>query len=141
MREAIQTGQWSNNQLNRFKLIKDELTIDHDNNVLLRGTRIVIPTCLTKRVIQIAHEGHQGQAKTKSLLREHVWFLDMDKAVKAELDQCLACQATAQPNPPEQLQSSPLPSCVWDKLKIDFYGQLTSGQYILVIMDCYSRFP
>ena len=136
MREAIQTGQWSNNQLNRFKLIKDELTIDYDNNVLLRGTR-----CLTKRVIKIAHEGHQGQAKTKSLLREHVWFPDMDKAVKAELDQCLACQATAQPNPPEQLQSSPLPSCVWDKLKIDFYGPLPSGQYIFVIMDCYSRFP
>ena len=141
VREAIQTGQWSNNQLNRFKLIKDELTIDYDNNVLLRGTRIVIPTCLTKRVIKIADEMHEGQAKTKSLLRENVWFPDMDKAVKAELDQCLACQATAQPNPPEQLQSSPLPSCVWDKLKIDFYGPLPSGQYIFAIMDCYSRFP
>ena len=126
--ELLCLVQWSNNQLNRFKLIKDELTIDYDNSVLLRGTRIVIPTCLTKCVIQIAHEGHQGQAKTKSLLREHVWFPDMDKAVKAELDQCLACQATAQANPPEQLQSSPLPSCVWDKLKIDFYGPLPSGQ-------------
>lgn len=55
----------------------------------------------------------------------------MDKAVKAEPDQCLACQATAQPNPPEQIQSSPLPSGVWDKLKIDFYRALPSGQYIL----------
>ena len=58
-----------------------------------------------------------------------------------ELDQCLAWQATAQPNPPESLQSSPLPVCVCDKLKIDFYGPLPSGQYILVIMNCYSRFP
>ena len=65
----------------------------------------------------------------------------MDKAVKAELDQCLACQATTQPNPPEPLQSPPLTNCAWDKLKIDFYGSLPSGQYILVIMDCYSRFP
>ncbi len=111
--EAIQTGQWSNIQLKQFKLIKDDLAMDYDNNVLLRGTRIVIPISLTKRVIQIAHEGHQGQAKTKSLLREHVWFPDMDKAVKAELDQCLACQATAQQNSPEPLQSSPLPGCVW----------------------------
>jgi hypothetical protein len=31
---------------------------------------------------------------------EHVWFPNMDKAVKAELDQCLASQPTAQPNPP-----------------------------------------
>ncbi len=65
----------------------------------------------------------------------------MDKAVKAELDQCLACQATAQANPPEPLQSLPLPGCVWDKLKIEFYGPLPSGQHISVIMDCYSRFP
>ena len=57
VREAIQTGQWSNTQLKQFKLIKDDLTIDYDNNVLLRGTRIVIPISLTKRVIQIARTG------------------------------------------------------------------------------------
>ena len=62
-------------------------------------------------------------------------------AVKAELDQCLACQATAQLNPPEQIESSPFPSSVWDKLKINFYGSLLSGQYVPVNLDCYSRFP
>lgn len=65
----------------------------------------------------------------------------MDMAVKAELDQCLACQATAQLNPPEQIQLSPFPSGVWDKHKKDFYGSLLSGQYVPVNLDCYSRFP
>ena len=65
----------------------------------------------------------------------------MDKAVKVELNHYLACQTTTQPNPSEPLQSPPLPNCAWDKPKIDFYGPLPSGQYILVIMDFYSRFP
>ena len=34
-----------------------------------------------------------------------------------------------------------LKSASLDKLKIDFYDPLPTGQYILVILDCYSRFP
>ena len=81
LRDAIQTGQWSNTQLKQFESIKDEPTIDYNNSVLLRGSRIIILASRTKRVIQLAHEGYQGLARTKSLLREHVWFPDMDKAV------------------------------------------------------------
>ena len=43
VRDAIQTEQWSNSQLKRFEPIKDELATNHDNGILLRGTRIVIP--------------------------------------------------------------------------------------------------
>ena len=34
-----------------------------------------------------------------------------------------------------------MPDAPWDKVKIDFYGPLPSGQYILVVIDCYSRLP
>ena len=129
VRTAIQTGQWSSSELKQFKPIKDELSIDYTNNVVLRGTRLVIPSSLVQpsmvqRVIQLAHEGHQGQARTKALIREHVWFPEMDKKVRAELEKCLACQATGQPSQPEPLRSTPLPNKAWDKLKIDFYGPL-----------------
>ena len=138
---AIQTGQWSHPGLKQFKPIKDELSIDYTNNVVLRGTRIVLPSSLLHHVIQLAHEGHQGQARTKALMREHVWFPEMDKKVRAELEKCVACQATGQLSQPEPLRSTPLPNKAWDKLKIDFYGPLPTGQYILVVLDCYSRFP
>ena len=108
LRAAIRTRCWNSDRIRPFKQIKEEITIDH-HNVLLRGTRIIIPTSLQQHVIQIAHEGHQGQAKTKALLREHVWFPDMEKAVKTELEHCLACQATLQPNPPEPIKSAPMP--------------------------------
>ena len=122
-------------------MLKDEITIDHNNKILLRGTRIVIPASLQKRTIQIAHEGHQGQARTKALLREMVWFPGMDEQVRTELEHCLACQATAQPNHPEPIKTAPMPNRPWDEVKIDFYGPLPTGQYILVVIDCYSRFP
>ncbi|CAB4009826.1 Retrovirus-related Pol poly from transposon [Paramuricea clavata] len=133
IRTAIQTGQWSSSELKQFKPIKDELSIDYTNNVVLRGTRLVIPSSLV--------QGHQGQVRTKALIREHVCFPEMDKKVRAELEKCLACQATGQPSQPEPLRSTPLPNKAWDKLKIDLYGPLPTRQYILVILDCYSRFP
>ena len=65
----------------------------------------------------------------------------MDKQVRTELEHCLACQATSQPNSPEPLNISAMPDRSWDKVKIDFYGPLPTRQYILVVIDCYSRFP
>ena len=65
----------------------------------------------------------------------------MDKRVRTELEHCLACQGTSQPNSPEPLNEPPVPDSPWDKVKIDFYGPLPTGQYVLVVTDCYSRFP
>ena len=65
----------------------------------------------------------------------------MDEQVRTELENCLACQATAQPNHPEPIKTAPMHNRPWDKVKIDFYGPLPTGQYILVVIDCCSRFP
>jgi hypothetical protein len=57
--------------------VKDELSVTN-NGILLRDTRMVIPASLQDRAINLAHEGHQGVAKTKRLLRERVWFPNID---------------------------------------------------------------
>ena len=110
------------------------------NNILLRGMRIIVPVSLQKHTIKMAHQGHQGLCKTKSLLLEHVWFPRMDKLVKEEIDQCIPCQATGQPNPLEPLHSVAMPDGLWEKVNIDFKGALPSGQYLLVIIDSYSLY-
>ena len=58
--------------------IQQELTVCSTNCIILRATRIDVPEILQQRVIDLAHEGHQGIAKTKSLLREKVWFAGID---------------------------------------------------------------
>ena len=67
LRAAIRTGHWET--VKQYKPIKDEITIG-SNNIILRGSRIIIPDALRQRAIDIAHESHQGISKTKALLRE-----------------------------------------------------------------------
>ena len=79
--------------------------------------------------------------KTTSLLREYVWFPGIGQRGKEEVGKCIACQATSQPNPPEPMQSTPMPSHAWNELKVDLCGPFPSGHYILVVIDVYSRYP
>ena len=87
--------------------------------------------------------GHQGIVKTKSLIREKVWFPGIDKMVKDKVDNCLACQAVtpSKSSRIEPLQMTPLPSGPWKMLAMDFLGPFPSGDYLLVVIDEYSRFP
>ena len=50
--------------------VQQEFTVCSTNCIIPRGTRIVVPEILQQRVIDLAHEGDQGIAKTKSLLRD-----------------------------------------------------------------------
>ena len=123
-----------------FKLIKDELSIN--NGLLLRGDRIVIPRRLQKKIIRIAHRSHQGIVKTKALLRETVWFPGIDRQVEQAVQECILCQAaTRSKSTQAPLKMTILPDGPWEELSADFHGPLSTGDYLLVVIDDYSRFP
>lgn len=127
--------------LKQFKLVSDELTVSPGDDIILRGTRIVIPTALQQRALQIAHESHQGIVKTKALLREKVWYPGIDQQVETLIRTCLACQVNTPVTQTEPLKMTELPAAPWHSVSADFYGPLPSGEYLLVIVDDYSRFP
>ncbi len=81
VRAAIRLKRWDSPVVQSFKSIKDELTVT-THGVILRGTRIVIPKSLQQKAVDIAHEAHLGVEKTKSLVREKIWFLQIDVMVK-----------------------------------------------------------
>ena len=103
--KAVESGDWSTDRVKPFRNIKEEITVDHANGILLRGTRIIIPSTLQANIISLAHKGHQVLAKTKASLREYAWFPSCDKAVKDELETWLPCQITGPTKPPEPLQT------------------------------------
>ena len=121
--------------------IRDELSVSHDHDLLLRAHRLILPHALRQRAINIAHEGHQGLTKTKQLLREKIWFPGIDGLTKKLLDNCLACQATTIQHPLEPLRMTELPQAPWQQLSIDFCGPLPSGDMLFVVIDEYSRYP
>jgi hypothetical protein len=81
---SIKSGNWTkfskskNSEWKSIYNLRNEFTLT-DTGIILRNTRILTPKSLTKRIIEVAHEGHQGTVKTKSLLCEKVWFPGIDK--------------------------------------------------------------
>ena len=63
VRVCLQSGDWSK-VLKDFAVVCNELT--YLGQVVLQGIRIVIPVKLQKRVLDLAHEGHQGIVKIQS---------------------------------------------------------------------------
>ena len=139
--KAIETNLWTDPEVQEYKKVKDELLVY--KGTILRGNRIVVPNTLTNRAVDLAHVGHQGIVKTKQLIREKVWFPGVDKMVKEKVDSCLPCQAatTCKAQRCEPLRMTPLPTAPWKELAMDFLGPLPSGDYLMVVIDEYSRFP
>jgi hypothetical protein len=67
-----------------LKQIQQQLTRieTEEGEMLLKDTRIVIPHSLSEKVVDIAHQGHQGIVKTKALLREKFGFQESTKQSK-----------------------------------------------------------
>ena len=80
LKNAIMFNNWDDKRIQIFKKLENEFSIT-DDGFILRGTRIFLPHKLRQKAISIAHESHQGQEKTKALLREKVWFPKMDSIV------------------------------------------------------------
>ena len=59
------------------------------DGVFMRREQIVVPNRLRTRMLEIAHRGHQGQVRTKWLLRAHLWFLDMDNHYEKFTTTCI----------------------------------------------------
>ena len=147
---AVQSGRWPHSrnvppQLRAYYQVRCELS--SADSLLFRGHRLVVPSILRKRLIDLAHEGHQGQVRTKQRLRERSWWPAMDREVEQSLSECSVCAAHSKSSvlcsPP--LQAIPLPGGAWQDLQLDIIGPLSGGhpqyRFGLVLVDRYSRWP
>lgn len=80
----------------------------------MRSTdRLIVLTSLRSKVVDLAHEGHQGVVHTKQRLRELYWWPQMDKYVQRKIASCVSCQyndKTVKTAPVE------LPDGPWEKV-------------------------
>jgi transposase InsO family protein len=70
-----------------------------------------------------------------------VWFPGIDKSVESMISNCLPCQACVRKTVREPLQMSPLSKGPWVDVSADICGPFPAGEYVLVALDAYSRYP
>ena len=97
-----------------------------------------MPQSLRKRVVNLAHEGHQGVVKTKERLRTKVWWPGMNREGERRCAECYGCQLVTKNVPPPPLKPISMPQQPWEELALDLLGPLPSGDSLLVLVDYYS---
>lgn len=137
VKEGIYNDKW-HEDVNLYKIFQSELCFYE--GILLRGTRIVIPTKLRPRVLNAAHEGHPGIVAMKGRLRTKVWWPKYDRDAEKVVKSCKGCTLVSAPNPPNPLKRRELPQEPWVDIAIDLMGPLPSGDYLLVVVDYFSRY-
>ena len=138
IKECVRTGDWSECNVPAYLHVKNELCTY--GQLLLRGSRLVIPRALQERVLELAHEGHQGIVKTKCRLRSKVWWPKIDADAERLCKICHGCQAVSEYAPPEPMARAFPPSGPWQDCAADLLGPLPSGESLLVVVDYFSRY-
>ena len=122
----------------KFRNIWPELSVT-THGILLRNDVIVIPKVLQQKVIDYAHEGHNGLSLCKCLLRNICWFPQMDQMVDNTIKDCLPCQCTVKSTTTEPIMPTSIPPSAWHTLAIDFSSRTPTNEYLLAVYDEHSR--
>lgn len=138
MKECLESGNWNNSAAKSFEPFRNELGMIEDT--IVRGNKLVVPQGLRPRMLQLAHEGHPGESIMKKRLRDRAWWPAMDREAKDFVAKCEGCQLIGLPSKPLPMNRRELPTKPWIDVAIDFMGPLPSGEYLLVIVDYFSRY-
>lgn len=137
--KALGTGEWSQ-EISRYKAVNHEL--HETNGILMRLGLAVVPESLRRKALTLAHKGHPGMSKMKSILRERVWWPSLGKAVENWVEACRTCTLNGRKDPPTPMQRTMLPEAPWDFVAVDFNGpySIYNGVYVLSLTDYFTRY-
>jgi hypothetical protein len=125
-----------NKELAGYETRRSELSTE--GGCLLWGSRVVIPSSLQEKVLQMLHDVHPGMVRMKSLARSHVWWPGIDADIEAAVRTCRSCQEN-QSNPAiAPVHSWEYPTAPWERLHVDFAGPM-DGKFFLIVIDAYSK--
>ena len=114
-----------------------ELSVEQD--CLLWGLRVVIPTRYQKDMLLELHTGHPGIVRMKELARSYLWWPNIDQEIELTLRNCKSCQQVKKPPAVAPLTPWLWPSNPWHRIHID-YAEDEIGHY-LILVDAHSRWP
>ena len=125
IRKCWRTGDWSTAP-SPYELLWDEITVI--GRLVMRGMRIVVSLSLPERILELAHEGHQGIVKTKDRLRSKVWWPNMNAMVEKHsvARNAVGCQAATPFTSMPPVKTTAMPTKPWRDLAEDRMGPLAN---------------
>ncbi len=115
-----------------------KLELSVQDNVILWGTRVVIPSPGRELLLQELHACHPGIARMKTLARMFVWWPGLDFDIEQFVQQCSICQSQQSVPPAVTIQPWKWPSVPWYRIHLDLAGPFL-GQMFLILIDAHSK--
>lgn len=136
---AIESGVWDQD-LAIYKSVEDQLEVV--NGLLMKTGLVVLPPELRDKAMRIAHSGHLGITKTKSILKERVWWPRINKTVEDWIMACRTCILNGRRHAPVPMMRTRLPETPWEYVAIDYCGPfaLLGDIHVIGIVDYHSRY-
>ncbi|CAK1585831.1 unnamed protein product [Parnassius mnemosyne] len=72
--------------------------------------------------------------------RSKVWWPRIDKDLEQLVKACKCCTLVGLPNPTAPMKKRELPAAPWIDVTMDLMEPLPSNEYLLVVVDYYSRY-
>uniref|UniRef100_A0ABM0M6B6 Uncharacterized protein K02A2.6-like n=1 Tax=Saccoglossus kowalevskii TaxID=10224 RepID=A0ABM0M6B6_SACKO len=108
------------------------------DDVILWGSRVIVPAQGQLRILRLLHESHPGIVRMKAFSRNYVWWPYLDKDIEATVQSCNACQINAKLPPTTPMHPWEYPKGPWDRVHIDFAGPFLNRMF-LIVTDAYSK--
>ena len=115
---------------------QQEITMQDD--CLLWGIRVIVPSILRKALLRESHADHPGIVRMKSVARGYMWWPGMDGEIEAMAKSCEACHQAKQAPPKALLTPWSWPSKPWQRVHLDFAGPFL-GKYFLLAVNAHSK--
>ena len=136
--DCIQNG-WRAGRCMAYAQFKEELCIV--NGLVLKGTRIVIPSSMRLDMLAKIHVGHMGTEKQKRLARDLMYWPGMNGDIDRAVQRCSACQKYRPQQRKEKITELEPKRDLgpWEKVGVDLF-HWENSEY-LVVVDYFSNYP
>ena len=112
---------------------KRESELSVENECVLWGSRVIIPTSLQNDVLNTLHDAHLGASKTKSSARSWLWWPHMDADIEKFVKLCQQCQKHSKNPAKAPLYNWNWASEPWKRVHVDFAGSFVNKMFLIVI--------
>ena len=140
LKSRIISGKWGHvSQTERpYKSVAESLSVE--NGLIIRGSCIVAPPLLRRRIIELAHDSiHPSQENTLAHISKEFWWPGMTRDVGEYINNCPTC-LQKRPVLKKTLDVWPKEEKPWCRVHMD-HCMVDGAGTILILSDAYSGWP